>query len=405
MGKKLRNIPTPARLKLTRRDLFDQGRAAVTPVDLVAWQRELLQTLLVSEHWPRSDLRRRHASRCHLMADEMVWRHLHPHAIKVQSWWTRTRPGLSSQLPAIQLSFDVAEILADRGIPPIVTDLSSCLTSGDVLAVIDRERPAIIECKSGSIGGRRDARSNRQVQRYRRQSQHLRQGGTHDPETGADHVVVEQGRLGNTLEGFIGSCAVAMKQGRGLVVLSPAEAYLALMRSKGRLADALLETIAQEIPNPSYPLIATTFDMNEAPDPRWPPPSYRLSDADTACAVLENDLMVVRFADVGELVEAAGETARLEGDRIVVDSETEHMTWENAIGMVMYGFDSVAGTAAMMRSQIQQIRADLETGVIDRRRSSWAAEPVKAVELTLDDLRSTKDLHALLSAPVVVYQS
>jgi hypothetical protein len=405
VGKKLSDTPTPARLKRTRRHLFDQGRAAATPADLVAWQRELLEALLESEQWPLSDLHRRHTSRCHLMADEMVWRHLHPHAIKIQSWWTRTRPGLSSQLPAIRLTFDVAEILADHGIPPIVTDLSSCLTSGDVLGVIDRERPAIIECKARSIGGRRDSRSNRQVRRYRRQAQHLRQGGTHDTETGVDHVIVEPGPVGNTLEGLIGSCSIAMKLGRGLVLLPPAEAYLALMRSKRGSPDTFFETIAQAIPNPSYPLIANTFDMNDAPDPRWPPPSFRLSDAGTAWAVLENDMMVVRFADVGELLEAAGESARLEGDRIVVDSEGEHMTWENAIGMVMNGFDSVAGTAAMMRSQIRQIHADLDTGEIDRRRASWAEDPVDVVELTLDDLRSTKDLPALLSAPLVVFQS
>jgi hypothetical protein len=127
------------------------------------------------------------------MADELVWRQLHPHAIKIQSWWRRPRPGLSAQLPGLQLSFEVAEVLADNGIPPIVTDLTSCLTSGDVLAVVDRERPSIIECKAGSIRGRRDSRSRRQANRYRRQAQHLRQGGTHDVETGIDHVVVETG--------------------------------------------------------------------------------------------------------------------------------------------------------------------------------------------------------------------
>ncbi len=104
-------------------------------------------------------------------------------------------------------------------------------------------------------------------------------------------------------------------------------------------------------------------------------------------------------------MEAAGEHARLEGDQVVVASEAERVTWANAIGTVMNGFDSVAGTASTMRSQIHQLRADLEGGAIDRRRADWAANPVSAVEITLDDLRSTRDLSALLSAPLVVYQS
>ncbi len=172
--------------------------------------------------------------------------------VKVQSWWARTRPGLGSQLPAVRLAFDVAEILADNGVPPIVTDLSSCLTSGDVLGVIDRERPAIIECKARSIRGRRDSRSNRQAGRYRRQAQHLRQSGTHDAETGADYVVIEAGAAGHTLEGFVGSCAIAMTPGRGLVVLPPAEAYLAIKRAKGFVPNGFLETIAQEIPQSAH---------------------------------------------------------------------------------------------------------------------------------------------------------
>jgi hypothetical protein len=402
----LRKAPTAAKLRSTRRHLFEEGRTAAFPSDLVAWQWKVLQTLLDAEQWPRGDARRRHESRCRLMADELVWRQMHPHAIRIQSWWSRPRPGLSSQLPGLRLTFEVAQILAAKGIPPIVTDLTSCLTSGDLLGVVDRERPAIIECKARSIRGRRDSRSNRQANRYRRQAQHLRQGGTHDTDTGIDHVVVETGPVGKSLDGFIRSCAVAMNLGRGLVVLPPDEAYLALKRRKANQSvDDLFEIISAEIPSPRHPIIATTFHMNDEPDPRWPPPSFWLADVDAAEAVLENEILVTRFADVGELVDAAGENARFVDDVIVAEDETGQVAWQNVIGMVMNGFDSVGATAAWMRSQTHVTNEDLGADAIDRRRADWAAQPATHTEITLSDLRTTDDLSTLLSAPLVVFQS
>jgi len=339
------------------------------------------------------------------MADELVWRYLHPHAIKIQSWWRQRRPGLASQEDALRLSFDVAEVLADNGIPPIVTDLTSCLTSGDVLGVVDRERPAIIECKTGARKGRRDSRSAQQIRRYRRLSQHLLQGGTHEAETGIDRYVVEAAPRLSTREGFVGSCLLAKKRGLGLVVVPPNEAYLAIDPKAKASVETTIEEIDRHIPQGGLRLIATTFDMNDEPDPRWPPPSFWLTDLETASAVLENELLVTRFADLAELLAAAGAGARLVDSSIVVDREDIHLELHNAVGEVMNGFEGVSATAESIRSELAAAQKELDSGEVDRRRATWADAPVAHRELTISEFRATSDLPALLSGPLVVFGS
>jgi len=231
------------------------------------------------------------------------------------------------------------------------------------------------------------------------------QGGTHDPTTGIDRYIVEVAPRGDTREGFVGSCLLAKEHLLGLVVLPPNEAYLAIDPKARASAAAAIEEVNRHIPEGGLRLIATTFDMNDEPDPRWPPPSYWLDDLETARAVLENDVLVTRFADLSELLAAAGEGATIVGNSIVVDHEDIYVELHNAVGEVMNGFQGVRAAAEGIRSDLAAAQEELDSGEVDQRRATWADTPVPHREVTISEFRATSDLPALLSGPLVVFGS
>jgi hypothetical protein len=118
--------------------------------------------------------------------------------------------------------------------------------------------------------------------------------------------------------------------------------------------------------------------------------------------VLENDLLVVRLANVTDVVAAAGPGAALVGDSIVVTRGDVQAMWSNVIGEVMNGFLAVSAAADAVRSGPL---AELSLDEVDRRRSNWAETPILHNEMTIAELRSTQDLRAVLAAPLVVFGS
>lgn len=395
-------------LDATCRRLFTLARASESPDELVAWQRELASELTSAELARRVDRATfsRHVRRCRLIDDEIVWRYLHPHAIRIHSWWRQPRPGLVHQADALDLTFKVAQVLADHGVAALITDLTTHLTSGDLLAVVDRERPVIIECKTGSrrAGGR--SIPSRQVARYLHQTQHIQRGGSVDDR--ADRLIMEMsGRHQTSAVGLAGAVRLAQADGQGLVVLPPDEAYWACDLRSGASPDKAFQMIGEQLPNPRAPTLSTTIEMNESPDPRWPPPSYWISDAEAAYAVLDNQIVAARYADLGGLIEAAGPGARLLGDRIERDDDAGRVIWLNIVGEVMAGFTTVASATEMIRHASARASAEAEISdeELDRRRAELSAHPIDHLDLTLQEFRSAADVRDLLLGPPLVVHS
>ena len=400
-----------AQLRADRRRLLETARTSVSPLDLVGWQRELADALTEAER--SRSLKpgefRRHAARCRLIADEVVWRHLHPHAIRIYSWWRHPRPGLVHQESALALALEVAATFAGHRVPALVTDLTSHLTSGDLLAVLDRERPVIIECKARARPTEMPTGPTRQVQRYLLQAQHIRRGGRHDPSTGADHPILSLAGHDRTSAGALAAAVrIATKKGQGLVVVPPHEAYWAAKLECEPSPKAAFEQIERLLPAARTPTIATTIEMNNEPDPRWPPPSFWLTDIDDAQAVLEGDVAVVRYADLGPVLDAIGQGAVLAGDRIIQTDEDGGIEWLNIVGEVMGGFLSIDSAVAKVSAAKEMAAAEMSISEpeLDERRRTRGEDPIGHTTLTLDELRSLPEAKEVLAGqPLVIFAS
>src|SRR6185312_15874807 len=86
-----------------------------------------------------------HLLRC--CGDSLVWRLLHPHAIRQLSKNQPRRPTLANQGTAFDWTLAKAREVAEAGRPVLVADLTHCIRIGDLVVATDPERPELVECK------------------------------------------------------------------------------------------------------------------------------------------------------------------------------------------------------------------------------------------------------------------
>jgi len=110
-----------------------------------------------------------------LLGDGLAWQLLHPHAIRQLAKNPAPPPALGNQGDGFRQTLTAARELTTDGHFVLISDLTHCLTTGDLVVCDDPERPSIVEC-GGHEKFLHKGRKARQLRRAQAVIDQLRHG-------------------------------------------------------------------------------------------------------------------------------------------------------------------------------------------------------------------------------------
>jgi hypothetical protein len=136
-------------LRSERDRLLTEFAAVATTAELLDFQLQLAAAIELSE--PRAFREKNRDAKEHLrllrlLGDGLARRLLHPHAIRQLAKNPAPPPALGSQGDGFRQTLEAAREIAGREHPVLISDLTHCLTVGDLVICDDPERPSIVEC-------------------------------------------------------------------------------------------------------------------------------------------------------------------------------------------------------------------------------------------------------------------
>lgn len=161
---------TDEELRAARRELFEAFRRSPSCADLLAYQqmlvRELMETEREKQHSDAPALRN-HLHMVRLYGDALAFGQLSVYAVRQLARNRGKPPGLSGQGPAFDLALQCCEVVNNKGIPGLLTDVTNVLKNGDLVLCVDENTPQLIECK---LSAAKDVRFERQGRRGRQRA-------------------------------------------------------------------------------------------------------------------------------------------------------------------------------------------------------------------------------------------
>jgi hypothetical protein len=310
-------------LRLRRDELFEQFEAVGSAADQLDLQLAVAEEIKLAEGaiaLDRDCLEYDHRQLMRMLGDAIAWRSLHPYTIRQLHHRAGAPPNLSRQA-GFQQTVDAAEAFTERGIPVVICDLTYCLGTGDVVAVIDRERPMLIEC--GNPRYTRTPRKIRQTLRADAALEQLRTGVAQWPNRTMPTLTVEVAtaseHIYETVERAIYS---AQENGTAILIPNPDQAVFAYREDRisgGGEADTARALLGQ------CAFVVTELH-DRRPSPRIAPPHVWPIDAECRRAVIEGEIVVGHLVRVGAFNGPSQGPARLlgvdtSGDGISVKAE------------------------------------------------------------------------------------
>lgn len=355
-------------LRQRRDDLFDQFDAvgsAAEQLDLqlaIAAEIQLAEAAIeVDRDCPEFD----HRQLMRKLGDAIAWRSLHPYTIRQLHHGAGAPPSISKQA-GFQQTVEAAEAVTERGIPVVICDLTYCLGTGDVVAVIDPELPMLIEC--GNPRYTKSARKVRQTLRAEAALEQLKTGVAQWPGRAQPTVTVEahtpSEHVYEALERAIRS---ALETGVAVGIPNPDQAVFAL-RDDGDFDTGVASVMDLVGPLVGECAVGFTLLHERLPSPRIAPPHVWPIAADCRRAVIEGEVIVGHMVRVAAFDGPSRGSARLLGaeprnDGIYIKAENA----VEACGIMPGLFDQLLGNHETVLSSIGLMLETVDAADLDRR--------------------------------------
>lgn len=275
---------------------FDAVDSAADVLDL---QLALVDEIKTAEHaisLDRSSPEHLHRHLTRRIGDAIAWFCLHPYSIRQLYLGAAAPPNISRQ-DGFSVTLEAAEAVTSRGIPALISDVTYCLGTGDVVVADDPERPSIIECGNPHFATTR--RKQRQEQRANAALAQLRDGVARWPgrplPTITKEVSSEQEHVFDAVADAVESAskdlsAVRRVDDRQIVFALSADCEVEDLAQVGELGDQL-----------DMPAFVISSAHDRRPTPRLAPPYIWPISAECRTLVSEADVLVGQVVDLAAL--------------------------------------------------------------------------------------------------------
>ncbi|MDT0264188.1 hypothetical protein [Jatrophihabitans lederbergiae] len=286
-----------------RRSLIVEFAALPGEGDVVAWQRRLADAIIDAEAGsPQHDSAelKWHRHLLRVIGDALVHALLPAHTIRALSRHPGRPPSLSAQGEDFDFVFECARTLRRSGAVPIVADLTTLVGIGDLVGW-GGGGVGVYECKNRTPPMRMSTSGRVARQRLRGERTEEYLTGSRIEEEGGpvreayDFPLPEP--EWEAVRDLLERCLAAPTK-LATHSFGTDDTLIACSR------DTVLDDVADQLPTGEHlamPAMAVYSELIESADHRlWAPSSYPLS-GDLRWRLLENELSVIRFVDMGAL--------------------------------------------------------------------------------------------------------
>jgi hypothetical protein len=336
---------------------FLASRSSETLFDL---QVQIARELQVSESCDSHE-ERWHRRRLRSIGDAAAWTVLTPHAIRNLSRGRAPAPSLLGQGSAFDHVLDTARSAVQDGMAVVISDVTTCIGVGDLLACGDPDAPYIIECKrSFRPEALMQGRRGRQLSRGRAIGSYLRSNRGFLPGVAVEKVAIEvPHEPAYSWESVIAAVQSALVEGSGVVAR---DRELIWAR---RSDEAAIPAEFHQLFRPDALLFIGSHNRlmdNDAPGHIAPPLTWPVP-AEIAFGLAEDDVTLYHALDPSAFDGHATARARLVGVTELapevygfaaeVDGE-ERQLGPRFLVEVLYGFETVHSAAQHMLLSLER---------------------------------------------------
>lgn len=286
-----------------------------------------------------------------LLGDGLAWRLLHPYAIRQLAKNPAPPPALGNQGEGFRQTLDAARELTADGQLVLVSDLTHCLTIGDLVICDDRERPSIVEC-GGHERFLHKGRKARQLQRAQAVSDLLKDGTAVFPgHARATRTLELKTRSRDSWDVVDRVVLAAGRKGSAAELASDDDLVFAVRADEDRGAADATHNLTNHMAEPTFAIYTRLL---ERPDPRVPPCVAWNVSLEAKRLLYQGDVFVGHVVDVASFIGRRSGNAEIvkilrSGDAITgfgVAVGDDPLTFSHEfLTDVLLGFETIESTA------------------------------------------------------------
>lgn len=284
--------------------------------DVLTWQRRLADALMDAEadmdgtdSWEL----KRHRHLLRVMADALVHQLVEGHTVRTLSQHPGKPPSITAQGPDFDFVFECARSLRSAGLIPIISDLTTLIGIGDVVGV----SPAgivVLECKNTLMPSRMSTsgRLARQRERGEHAEHYLTTGRLEQPDGSvkqAFHMDLPDPDF-DAVEALLRRCT----ESEALVATHTFGENDTLIACTLDTPPEAIAAVLSDGREPAIPVLTFLSEVTRKSSHRlWAPSSYPVP-GEVRFQLLEGELQLIRFADLGALAaefDLEGQRAKL----------------------------------------------------------------------------------------------
>lgn len=303
-----------------------------------------------------------------LLGDGLAWQLLHPYAIRQLAKNPAPPPALGNQGEGFRQTLDAARELTAAGRLVLISDLTHCLTIGDLVICDDRERPSIVEC-GGHERFLQKGRKARQLQRARAVVNLLKDGTAVFPGHDRATRTLELNTRPRDTWGVVDRVVIAAERnGSAAELASHNDLVFAVRADEDPGAADAMHELTDHMAEPTF---ATYARLLERPDPRVPPCVAWNVSQEAKRLLYQGDVFVGHVVDVAsfvgrrrgnaEIVKALRSGDGIAGFGVVVGEEPLTFSHE-FLTDVLLGFETIESTAEAILEAAQRTTELAEEG-------------------------------------------
>lgn len=340
-------------LRKIRRLLFDRLDRVGTARELLAYQIDLAEAILETERHLKtgnsgSEVLKSHTKCVRLYADALVWWFLHPHSIRRLAKNLGAPQSLLAQGNAFENVLSHAKgYLEKTGLPILIADITNIIKIGDIIVVVDPERPQIVECKMKVPKWQHlmQSRVGRQVSRAIGTMQYLKEDAAKVFGESYYRVAVKsQHRAERNWEIVDCLCWKALRLGEAFQEISPGDYLWALRSERQEIVLSAVKEKAQGLGTAQFGTSLRLMNFQDGLFP--PPPAWRPVSPEVRFQLTEGTIVLFHLVSYEALAGDYGDGQSIsirDGDYPIVVSVRgqEFPLSRRFIYDIVYGFESM----------------------------------------------------------------
>jgi hypothetical protein len=252
----------------------------------------------------KSTAAKEHLRLLRLLGDGLAWRLLHSYAIRQLAKNPAPPPALGSQGDGFRQTLDAAGELTADGHLVLISDLTHCLTIGDLVLCDDRERPSIVEC-GGHEQFLHKGRKARQFQRAHAVTNLLKDGTATFPGDNWKTRTIELKTQPSDTWDVVDRVVLAAEREGSAGELASRDDFVFAVRADEE------PILRENTDHMVEPVVATYTRVLERPNPRVPPCVAWDISMGAKRLLYQGDVFVVHVVDVAAFVGQRADDAEI----------------------------------------------------------------------------------------------